>query len=126
MAWRWWGRHDRPTSPADSGIALVRAVACNGELTAAEAESYTRVSAVLYRTVRASSAVECLNSVLRMQRSRHKRMTQPMLDQKRLYWNRHQLEAGRRKGVCPYQRLGLKLPRFDFWQLLQSKPEELT
>ena len=126
MAWRWWGRHDRPTSPADCGVRLVRAVAWNGELTAAEAESYALVSAVLCRTVRASSAVECLNSVLRMQQSRHKRMTQPMLDLKRLYWNCHQLGAGRRKGVCPYQRLGLNLPSFDFWQLLQSKPEDLT
>jgi hypothetical protein len=29
--------------------------------------------------------VECLNSVLRMQQARHRRMTQPMLDLKRLY-----------------------------------------
>jgi hypothetical protein len=42
------------------------------------------VAAVLGSTVRASSAVECMNSVLRMQQSRHKRMTQPMLDLKRL------------------------------------------
>jgi hypothetical protein len=39
-----------------------------------------RVSAVLVDTFRASSAVERLNRVLRMQQSRHKRMSQPMLD----------------------------------------------
>lgn len=70
--------------------------------------------------------MECLNSELRMQQSRHKRMTQPLLDLKRLYWNGHRLGAGRRKGVCAYQQLGLKRPSFDFWQHLQSKPEELT
>lgn len=30
MAWRWWGRHERPTSPADFGVALVRVVAWSG------------------------------------------------------------------------------------------------
>ena len=49
-----------------------------------ERASYDRVAAVLEDTFRASSAVECMNSVLRMQQSRHKRMTQPMLDLKRL------------------------------------------
>ena len=85
MAWRWWGRHERPPRPTDPNLALVREVAWGGELEPAEAESYTRVSAVLSGTVRAGSAVECLNSVLRMQQSRHKRMTQGMLDLKRLY-----------------------------------------
>jgi hypothetical protein len=53
-------------------------------------------------------------------------MTQPMLDLKRLYWNTHPFRSGPRKDVCPYQRLGLKLPTYHFWELLQSDPEELT
>ena len=73
MAWRWWGRRNRPISPTDSGVTLVCAVAWDNDLTAAEAESYTRVSAVLCRTVRASRAAECINSVLRMQQSPHNR-----------------------------------------------------
>jgi hypothetical protein len=41
----------------------------------------------LWSTVRASSAVECMNSVIRMHQARHRRLTQPLLDRKRLYWN---------------------------------------
>jgi hypothetical protein len=75
---------------------------------------------VLEDTFRASSAVECMNSVLRMQQSRHKRMTQPMLDLKRLYWNCHPFRSGPRKDLSPYQALGLELPSYDFWDLLRS------
>ena len=84
------------------------------------------MAAVLGETIRASSAVECMNSVLRMQQSRHKRMTQPMLDLKRLYWNCHPFRSGPRKEASPYQALGLDLPTFDFWTLLQAAPEELA
>ena len=45
------------------------------------------MAAVLRGTVRASSAVECMNSILRMHQSRHRTMTPGMLDVKRLYWN---------------------------------------
>jgi hypothetical protein len=83
MAWRWWLRHRRPT-PSDPVMALVQAVGRERPLTEPEQASYDRVAAVLGDTVRASSAVECMNSVLRMQQSRHRRMTQPMLDRKRL------------------------------------------
>jgi hypothetical protein len=126
MAWRWWGRHRRPTGSADPRAELIRAVAWDRPLGEAEGESYARVSAVLEATVRASSAVECMNSVLRSQQSNHKRMTQPMLDLKRLYWNCHRLKAGKRKDGCPYEHLGLVLPSFDFWELLQADPGRLT
>ena len=98
----------------------------DGTLSEPERAAYARVASVLDDTFRASSAVECLNSVLRMHQSRHRRMTQPMLDLKRLYWNTHPFRSGPRKDVCPYQRLGLKLPSYDFWELLQSDPKELT
>jgi len=91
-----------------------------------ERASYDRVAAVLKDTIRASSAVECMNSVLRMQQSRHKRMTPPMLDLKRLYWNSHPFRSGPRKEACPYQALGLELPSFDFWELLQTDPSQLA
>jgi hypothetical protein len=126
MAWRWWGRHQRPTGSADPRIDLVRALAWGRPPGESEQESYERVSGVLRSTVRASSAVECMNSVLRMQQSSHKRMTQAMLDLKRLYWNCHRLKSGKRKDACPYKHLGLPLPSFDFWELLQVNPERLT
>ena len=49
-----------------------------------------------------------------------------MLDLKRLYWNCHAFRVGPRKKACPYQVLGLDLPTFDFWTLLQADPRELT
>jgi hypothetical protein len=125
MAWRWWLLHRRPT-PSDPVMALVQAVGRERPLTAPEQASYDRVSAVLSDTVRASSAVECMNSVLRMQQSRHRRMTQPMLDLKRLYWNCRAFRSGPRQDVCPYRALGLDLPTFDFWELLQTAPARLT
>jgi hypothetical protein len=125
MAWRWWLRHGRP-SPSDPVTELVRAVGRDRVLTEDEQVSYDRVAAVLWDTFRASSAVECMNSVLRMQQSRHRRMTQPMLDLKRLYWNCRAFRSGPRKDVCPYRALGLDLPTFDFWELLQTDPAQLA
>jgi hypothetical protein len=126
MAWRWWLRHRRPPRPASPLVDLVNGVARQRSLTEEEQASYDRVAAVLEGTVRASSAVECMNSVLRMQQSRHRRMTQPMLDLKRLYWNCHRFRSGPRKADCPYRALGLKLPTFDFWELLQADPAQLA
>ena len=76
---------------------------------------------MLSQTVRASSAVECMNSVLRMHQSRHRTLTQGMLDLKRLYWNTRVFRGGKRKGRCPYEHLGLNLPSYDFWTLLQDE-----
>ena len=125
LAWRWWLCHRRP-KPSDAPTELVRAVGRDVPLSVPEQAAYDRVATILADTFRASSAVECMNSVLRMQQSRHKRMTQPMLDLKRLYWNTHPFRSGPRKDVCPYQRLGLNLPTYDFWELLRSDPKELT
>jgi hypothetical protein len=125
LAWRWWRLRHR-ASGANPLAALVWAVAVHRPLEDAEQAAYDRIEAILASTFRASSAVECMNSVLRVQPSRHKRMTQPMLDLKRLYWNCHVLKAGKRKGHCPYKELGLPLPTFDFWELLQSDPKRLT
>ncbi len=125
LAWRWWRLRHR-ASGANPLAALVFAVAVDRPLGSAEQAVYDRIEAILASTCRASSAVECMNSVLRMQQSRHKRMTQPMLDLKRLYWNCHVLKAGKRKDHCPYQKLGLTLPTFDFWELLQRNPTRLA
>jgi len=81
--------------------------------------SYRRVATILNQPVRASSAVECMNSVLRMHQAKHRTFTQGMLDLKRLYWNTRVFYGGRRKGLCPYEHLGLKLPSYGFWSLLQ-------
>ena len=107
MAWRWWLRHRRPPAVGDP---LIEPGPCGGRVTASlneeERASYDRVAAVLEDTFRASSAVECMNSVLRMQQSRHRRMTQPMLDLKRLYWNCHPFRSGPSEGRLPVPGLG--------------------
>lgn len=82
---------------------------------------YDRTAAVLQDSGRASSPVECVNSVLRMHQSRHRTINQKMLDLKRLYWNTRRFRHGRRRGRCPYELLGLKLPSYDLWTLLQSQ-----
>ena len=87
--------------------------------------AYTQVAHLITHTVRASSAVECLNSVLRMHQNRHRHVSQEMLDLKRLFWNCRRFTHGKRRGACPYELLGLKLPTYNWWKLLQMDPEEL-
>jgi hypothetical protein len=125
LAWRWWRVH-HPAAGANPMARLVFAVASQRPLEETEQAAYDQIEAILRSTVRASSAVECMNSVLRMQQSRHRQMTQPMLDLKRLYWNCRAFRSGPRKDTSPYQALGLQLPTSDFWDLLQTDPQELA
>jgi hypothetical protein len=85
----------------------------------------SRVRAVLGGVWRASSLVECVNSVARMQQARHRKMTQGLPDLKRLYRNLRRFRTGRRKGQMPYELLGLTLPDLSFWEFLKLTPEEL-
>jgi hypothetical protein len=87
--------------------------------------AYRRVDDLLRHAVRASSAVECVNSVVRMHQGRHRHVSQGLLDLKRLYWNCHIFREGKRKGKSPYALLGLHLPSSNWWHLLQMAPEEL-
>lgn len=123
----WWLRRQRSRgkSCAASVAALVQMQVCAG-LGADWAAAYRQVSRVLWSTVRARSAVECMNSVIRMHQARHRRLTQPLLDLKRLYWNCRAFDDGKRRGRCPYEHLGLKLPSYDLWELLQRSPEDLA
>jgi hypothetical protein len=84
-----------------------------------------RVRAMLRGVWRASSLVECVNSVARMQQARHRKMTQGLLDLKRLYWNLRRFRVGRRQNQTPYGLLGLDLPELSFWEFLKLTPEEL-
>ena len=72
-----------------------------------------RVRAVLRGVWRASSLVECVNSVARMQQARHRKMTQGLLNLKRLYWNLRRFRPGRRTAQTPHGLLGLKLPQLS-------------
>ena len=87
--------------------------------------AYRRVDEILRHAIRASSAVECVHSVVRMHQGRHRHVSQGLLDLKRLYWNCRVLREGKRKGHSPYDLLGLHGPSSDWWQLLQMAPEEV-
>ena len=107
------------------GVLLV----CGVILSKAGEEGNTMTKAVRHifrNTWRASSLVEGINSVLRMHQARHRKLTQGLLDLKRLYWNCHTFRTGRRKGKSPYERLGLRLPNgMDWWELTKMTPEQL-
>jgi hypothetical protein len=120
----WWLRRQRPRGTgrvvgAGHVAHLVQRVYCS-KLDEGWARWYVVISAILRGVVRASSPVECMNSVLRMHQSRHRTITPGMLDLKRLYWNTRPFRGGKRKGRCPYEHLGLKLPTYDFWSLLKD------
>jgi hypothetical protein len=127
----WWLRRRRAAESrgTQAGRAhaahLVQTVVCE-KLALSWRESYVRVSQVLQHTVRASSVVECMNSVIRMHQARHRSLTQPLLDLKRLWWNTRPFREGRRRERSPYQHLGVRLPVEGFWSLLQLAPEDLS
>jgi hypothetical protein len=116
---------DTAKGAAARGLML----ACTLVLTLAGSVGPQTVEAV--RTIirsswRSSSLVECLNSVLRMQQARHRKLTQGLLDLKRLYWNCHRFRTGRRRGQCPYQKLGVPWPEgLRWWDVLKWSPEQL-
>jgi hypothetical protein len=84
------------------------------------------VRTLLRSSWRASSLVECVNSVVRMQQARHRKMTQGLLNLKRLYWNSHVFRTGRRRGKSPYQHMGIPWPQeMRWWEVLKWPPEQL-
>jgi hypothetical protein len=89
-------------------------------------QAVAAVRDIFRRAYRASSLVECINSVLRMQQAQHRKMTQGLLDLKRLYWNCHTFRTGRRRGTTPYERLDVPWPPgMRWWEVLKLTPEQL-
>jgi hypothetical protein len=117
-------RGDRPSAAALGGIVLATALVLSLSGPVA-VEAVAQVRQVLRQAWRSSSLVECLNSVARMQQSRHRRMTQGLLSLKRLYWNCRTFSTGRRRKQTPYGLLGMQLPTTDWWELLRLSPEQL-
>jgi hypothetical protein len=125
----WYINNQMRQAQGDAGmrlrqLAVIEQVLC-ARLCPQWQSAYRRVDELLRHAVRASSAVECVNSVVRMHQGRHRHVSQGLLDLKRLYWNCRVFREGKRKGKRPYELLGLHLPSSDWWQLLQMAPEEL-
>jgi hypothetical protein len=107
------------------GVMLMCAVVL-GKVEGQGQAAVAAVQDIFRKTYRASSLVECINSVLRMQQSRHRKMTQGLLDLKRLYWNCHTFRTGRRRGTTPYQRLGVPWPEgMRWWDVIKLTPEQV-
>lgn len=116
---------DNSQAAARRGILLMCAVilAKAGEK---GTQAVTAVRHIFSKAYRASSLVECLNSAIRMHQNRHRKMTQGLLDLKRLYWNCHTFRTGRRRKTTPYQRLGVPWPEaLRWWDVLKLTPEQL-
>jgi hypothetical protein len=123
-------RHPEMTRGTSQQAAVMRGLALAWSVVIAKAgepgqQGQSAVRAILRQSWRGSSAVEGLNSVLRMQQGRHRRLSQGLLDLKRLYWNCRPLRTGQRKKQTPYARLGLRLPAMTWWQLLHLSPGQL-
>jgi hypothetical protein len=115
---------ESPKAAALRGVMLMCAVVL-GKAEQGQ-QALAAVREIFRRAYRASSLVECINSVLRMQQAQHRKMTQGLLDLKRLYWNCHTFRTGRRRGSTPYQRLGLPWPEgLRWWDVLKLTPEQL-
>jgi hypothetical protein len=107
------------------GVMLVCAVVLSQAGESGQ-QAIAAVREIFRRAYRASSLVECINSVLRMQQAQHRKMTQGLLDLKRLYWNCHTFRTGRRRGTTPYERLGVPWPPgMRWWDVLKLTPEQL-
>jgi hypothetical protein len=118
-------RGENPRAAALRGVMLVCAVVLS-KADNVGPQAVEAVRQIFRRAYRASSLVECLNSVLRMHQAQHRKMTQDMLNLKRLYWNCHTFRTGRRRNTTPYQRLGVPWPPgMRWWDVLKLTPEQL-
>lgn len=116
---------ENPQAAALRGVMLVCAVVLSKAETVGQ-QAVEAVRQIFRRAYRASSLVECINSVLRMHQAQHRKMTQGMLNLKRLYWNCHTFRTGRRRNTTPYQRLGVPWPPgMRWWDVLKLTPEQL-
>lgn len=126
----WLRRHPEHGQGENSVAAAVRGrdLIARVQLAKSEprwTEKLARFRQALRDAWRASSLVEGINSVTRMQQARHRRMTQGLMDLKRLYWNMRAFRTGRRRGKSPYELLGLPMPVKSWWELLKLTPDEL-
>jgi hypothetical protein len=80
----------------------------------------SEVRKLLYHPKRASSLVECFNSILRPIQQVKKQVTQEFLWLKALHHNMKTFKQGRRRGKSPFQLLGVDFGKQDWIQLLDD------
>ena len=80
------------------------------------ARRHTQAPAAAFRPARTVNLF-----IFALQQARwQRRLSQGLLDLKRLYWNCREFRTGKRKKQTPYERLGQTLPTGDWWELLNS------
>jgi hypothetical protein len=80
----------------------------------------SEVKKLLYLPKRASSLVECFNSILRPIQQVKKQVTQEFLWLKALHHNMKTFKQGKRKGKSPFQLLGVDFGSQDWIRLLED------
>ena len=81
----------------------------------------TEVVNILNAILRSSSAVECVNSIIRPYQQIKKRFSESFIYLVALYHNLHTFVKGsKRAGKSPAEILGVKLPTSDFFELLKT------
>jgi hypothetical protein len=80
----------------------------------------SEVRRLLYHPKRASSLVECFNSILRPIQQVKKQVTQEFLWLKALHHNMKTFKQGRRKGKSPFRLLGVDFGNQDWIGLLDD------
>jgi hypothetical protein len=121
QAWRYHHRQQTHILAAPQQAAQTVAAHLGLSLAAPHLVPYcTAVFAMLDRTLVASAAVECVNSIIRL-RQGNKRHPSPNFVYL-LAWlhNTRPFTEGRRKGLTPAEILGVKLPA-DGWTMLQQE-----
>jgi hypothetical protein len=88
-------------------------------------KAVSSVRGILRDCWRASSLVEGINSVVRMQQARHRKLTPGLIALKRFYWNCRRFRTGQRKNHSPYELLGLRLPSGSWWDILKLSPDSM-
>jgi len=83
-------------------------------------QAVSAVRRILYHPKRASSLVECYNSILRPIQQVKKQVTQEFLWLKALHHNMKTFKQGRRKGKSPFQLLGVDLGNQDWIGLMED------
>ena len=80
----------------------------------------SEVKKILYCPKRASSLVECFNSILRPIKQVKKQVTSEFLWLKALHHNMKSFKQGKRKGKSPYQLLGIDFGTQNWIELLEN------
>ncbi len=120
LAWRHHHRRQTHLLVAPKEAAVWAAERLGSPFAAPHLEGYcTAVFERLDRTLRASSAVECVNSVIRLRQGAKRHPSPEFVYLMAWLHNTRRFTEGRRKGLTPAEILGVHLPKDGMTMLLE-------